>query len=471
MSDTTRLIVLNVGFAAVGAAVVLLAGVPRKAIWLPTVMGLAPAVGLAACGLVATVGAMVGIDVTPATTGSLSLVALLVAVLAGRRWGRGSIGTLSPSRSGVPGLALELGCLALLAVVSVRIVRLGAATGLEAWDGWAMWAPKAHALYVQGDVWGPVFADRAYGMQHPEYPVLLPALEALASGAIDRFDPSFADIEGSVAVVAFGWAAWAILRVVVAPVLAAAVAVALTGSAPLIANAVADYGDSVVAAFTSLGLLCVLVWLTRGSTAMLPLAGLFLAAASTTKSEGLLFALAAVAAASVAARGFGRSVRSVLGLAVGVVAVPIMWMIVDRLNGPGGANIDVTAALDPGAAGRIPTAAARLMEEMADGWSLAGLLAIIAVIAAVVARLWWEVLFVVLWGVLAFAALVGVYWVTTDPIDWYLTTSADRVVFSIMLGFATVAPVLIARVWSQATTTFREDRAVSDQRPLHDATG
>ena len=204
MSDTIRLVLLNGGVAVVGAAVVLLAGVRWHRGWLPTVFGLALAVGLATCGLVAILGAMVGIDVGPAATGVLAVAALLVAwvVLRGRRPG---LGELELPRSGTVARALELASLVLLAVLSVRILRLGAATGLDVWDGWAMWAPKAHALYVEGDVWGPVFTDPAYGMQHEEYPVLLPGLEALASGAIGRFDPPLADIEASVALVAFGW--------------------------------------------------------------------------------------------------------------------------------------------------------------------------------------------------------------------------------------------------------------------------
>ena len=54
--------------------------------------------------------------------------------------------------------------------------------------------PKAHALYVEGDVWGSVFREPAYLMQHQEYPILLPALEALTARALGRFDPALIDI-------------------------------------------------------------------------------------------------------------------------------------------------------------------------------------------------------------------------------------------------------------------------------------
>jgi hypothetical protein len=452
VSDTFRLLALNLGIAAVGSVVVALAGLPLRARWLPTVAGLAPAVGLAACGLVATLGAMVGIDVSVWTLAVLTGLGLVLAWAVVRRR-RPSSGELRPPRSPATGRALELAVLALLAVLSVQIIRLAAATRLDAWDGWAMWGPKTHALFVEGDVWGPVFGSTEYFMQHPEYPVLLPTLEALASSAIGRFDPALADVEAAVALVAFGWATWAILRVVIMPAIAAAVALALTGSGPLIANATENYADSVVAAFTALGLLCLMVWLTKGSTSTLVLSGLFLAATASTKREGLLFALAAVGAALLVARAFGRSVRTVALLAAGVLAVPITWMVVDRLNGPGPKSVDTRALLDPGhvagTADRIPTAATRLVDEIAEGWPLASLLAVVAVAAVLGARLWWEALFVVVWASLAFSALVGVYFATRDPIDWLLATSADRVIFSIVLGAATVAPVLIARAWNE----------------------
>ena len=128
MSDTIRLVLLNGGVAVVGAAVVLLVGVRWHRGWLPTLFGLALAVGLATCGLVAILGAMVGIDVGPAATGVLAVAALLVArvVLRGRTPG---LGELELPRSGTVARVLELASLVLLAVLSVRILRLGAATG------------------------------------------------------------------------------------------------------------------------------------------------------------------------------------------------------------------------------------------------------------------------------------------------------------------------------------------------------
>jgi hypothetical protein len=469
VNDAIRLVALDVAAAAAGATLVVLVGMPVRRSWLPTIAGVALATGLAVFGLLSAAGAMVGLDVGVAATVLLAVVALAGGFLVlSRRPRRPTLGSLAPPSASGVALVAEAALLAVLALLSIRIVRLAAATDLYAWDGWALWAPKAHALFVEGDVWGPVFREPEYSMQHLEYPILLPALEAVSASALGRFDPTLIDVQAAAVLAGFGWAAWAILRLVVMPIVAAAVAVALTGLAPLIDNVVATYADSVVASFTALGVLCAIVWLSTGASPVLALGGVFLAAAASTKSEGLLFALAAIVALGVAARGTGRPIRSVLLFAGGVLLLPAVWAIVDRLNGPGAKNVDTAALVDPGyladEADRIPTAASRLLTEMLEAWPIALLAFALATAAACAARLWWPAIFLALWGTLSFAALVGVYFTSTNPIDWLLTTSADRVVFSIVLGAATSAPVLVGLAWERArlVDAFRERSAPRD---------
>ena len=190
------------------------------------------------------------------------------------------------------------------------------------------------------------------------------------------------------------------------PALAAGVALGLAGSMRLIENGSWNYADTAVASFTALGLLCALVWLSRGASPMLALSALFFAAAASTKAEGLLFALAALAAVLATARGFGRPLRSVGWFAGAVLVVPVTWAVTDRLNGPGAQNVDRATLTDPramlDASGRIPDAAWRLLSESWNGWPLACAFVAAAVVAASLVRLWWHVAFVVLWGLLAF---------------------------------------------------------------------
>ena len=209
-----------------------------------------------------------------------------------------------------------------------------------------------------------------------------------------------------------------------------------------------------LAAFTALGVLCLLVWLIRDAGAMLVLAALFLGAAASTKAEGLLFAVAAIAAAVATARGFGRKLKkSAIAFGAGVLAVPAAWALVDRINGPGAKNIEPLAFVDPreilDTAHRIPTATSTLIDQITGGWPLVSVAVVLAVGAACAARLWWQAAFVGLWAGLALGALVGVYYASAAPIDWQLATSADRVVLSIVLAAATMASVLAGQVWER----------------------
>jgi hypothetical protein len=236
----------------------------------------------------------------------------------------------------------------------------------------------------------------------------------------------------------------------------------------LIENGAGNYADTAVASFTALGLLCVLVWLARGATATLVLSAVFFAAAASTKVEGLLFALTGIAAVLATARGFGRRVRPVGWFALAVLAVPVLWAVVDRLNGPGAKNVDRAALTDPDtmadAAGRIPNAASHLVSVTWDRWPLVCTFLAAAVAAVCLVRLWWHAAFVVVWGGLTFVALVAVYYASVAPIGWLLTTSADRVVFSLVLGLATCAPVLVGAAWEEVAARAEEPaRAVRPQ--------
>ena len=111
---------------------------------------------------------------------------------------------------------------------------------------------------------------------------------------------------------------------------------------------------------------------------------------------------------------------------------------------------DPDAILD--ASGRIPTASSQLFAEIVDGWPLVSIAVAAAVLAAVLVRLVWPVAFVGLWALLAFAALVAVYYASTAPLDWLLITSGDRAVYSIPLGLATMAPILVGLAWERLRT-------------------
>ena len=74
---------------------------------------------------------------------------------------------------------------------------------LVEWDGWAIWAMKARALYDFGGVAHGVFTTAPYGpLQHP---LLLPALEATGFRSLGAFDGTLIHVQ--LALLAFGFAA------------------------------------------------------------------------------------------------------------------------------------------------------------------------------------------------------------------------------------------------------------------------
>ena len=91
-------------------------------------------------------------------------------------------------------------------------------------------------------------------MQHQEYPGPVPGARGTVGERHRSLRPETDRHRAGGRLVAFGWGAWAVLRLMIMPAVAAAVALGLTGSAPLIENGAANYADSVVASLTALGL-------------------------------------------------------------------------------------------------------------------------------------------------------------------------------------------------------------------------
>jgi hypothetical protein len=99
-------------------------------------------------------------------------------------------------------------------------------------------------------------------------------------------------------------------------------------------------------------------------------------------------------------------------------------------------------------ADRVSPAVARLAEELASGsWGLLLPLALVAVAAAVLARRYRLSVFALLWPTLAFGGLVLVYWISVVPIELTLTWTASRIVDSLIIGSAALAPLLIGEAW------------------------
>jgi hypothetical protein len=73
-------------------------------------------------------------------------------------------------------------------------------------------------------------------------------------------------------------------------------------------------------------------------------------------------------------------------------------------------------------------------------------LAEVALVAALVARRFALAGFAIAWAALGWAGLLLVYWIADSPDAGLLVNSANRTVDTLVLGAATLAPILVGRV-------------------------
>jgi hypothetical protein len=75
-------------------------------------------------------------------------------------------------------------------------------------------------------------------------------------------------------------------------------------------------------------------------------------------------------------------------------------------------------------------------------WGLLVPLFAAALVTAIVARRYALAGFAALWTLLAFAGLVLIYWISVIPIELALVWSGDRTIITLVVGAASLAPVL-----------------------------
>jgi hypothetical protein len=349
-------------------------------------------------------------------------------------------------------------------VLLVHAGRAFAVRPLKEWDGWAIWATKARALYEFGGAYKPVFAH----YEPVAHPILLPSLEAIAFRTMGTYDGTLLHVQ--LIALAFGFAAalWSLLGDRVPVGILGVAALALLSASPVLAQLSTNLADVPLAFFSALGLVCLARFVDTGDGWTLAGAALFLGAAMLTKSEGLLFATAAFAAvATVTATSRDRRRLAHVGLsAAAAIAILVPWRIYLAANDLRNAEYRLSDALDPGyladRSERVRPAVSRLWDELsAAEWGLLVPLAAISIVAALLARRYRLAAFAAVWPVLAFLGLVLVYWISVVPIELTLTWTASRLVVSLVIGAAAVAPLLVAAAWREAVPS--GDRRASQE--------
>jgi hypothetical protein len=347
----------------------------------------------------------------------------------------------------------EKALLVVLVALAAFVVAAAAVRPLMEIDGWEIWGLKAYALFADGDARGQVFHGTAYTPSHPEYPLLVPGLEALGLGFLGRFDVSLVDVPLATVSVTAAISLWAVLRLRVPGWLAASVPVAMLGLPATWEELGRNHVDVPLAFLVALGVLCLALAIEQADSAPARLAAVALVGAAATKNEGQLLAIAALAMAFAFAPT--RTIRTrVLAVSMAVLAVVIGWAVVLALRDVETVDFRLGGAFDPqflaDRSERAVVAAERLVTETFSLWLTLSLFALAAIVAGLVAGVIRTAGFCLCWCALSLAGFTWIYWISRWPLQEHLDSSATRLVTSVVFGAVAIAPLLLEPAFAVA---------------------
>jgi hypothetical protein len=224
-----------------------------------------------------------------------------------------------------------MGVVLLVALVAVGAVlaystREATVIPVSQWDEFAMWSKKAIFLFDYSHLDPTFFAGGAYVHMHPEYPILLPLLEAFVFKGMGTPAARPMHVEFVVLLVAFLWAvAFLVWRR--RPTLAwVPVLLGIAISPWIWDQLLTGYADLPLTFLLGTGVLTLGLWLEDQRPQWLILAVVLLAGAANTKMEGLVASLAALliaVAVRLVLRQGRPAIHAVLALvALGVTVLP-----------------------------------------------------------------------------------------------------------------------------------------------------
>jgi uncharacterized membrane protein YhaH (DUF805 family) len=431
----------NLCFLAAGAGIGRALGLWRSPRELPGVLPVAYLVGVAACGIAAEWALVAGLDL--ARWQVVAGCAVLAAT--GLRPARGG-----PTLPASPRAAARV-VLALQAAVGLVVALLlldAVFRPLSEWDAWAMWTMKAKAITLLGGLDAGVFAGVPYHHLHQDYPLLLPAVEAIGFRFMGAVDTQVIHLQAALLTAALVLSLPRLLSGRVPPVVAWSSALLIAVSPSLVDQAGAGLADAPLAVFFAMAAVCAWRWLAEGRPEMLVLVALFAGAVLATKREGTPFVVALVVVVVVAA-GRGRRL-SAAAAGVAAIATAVPWQLWLHSNGVDTSNGEIPYAkvVDPGylagRLGRIPTGAGSLVWHALQpgAWLVIVPAAAVAVVLAARGGERRTAVFVAAVACLVLVSVVWAYWVGRPSLHYYLQHSARRVVTTPVVLLGAFLPVL-----------------------------
>lgn len=372
--------------------------------------------GLAGAGLASAASGAAWLLGLPPAQGQFAAVLIGIAALA-RHGARGLRLAMTGTRRPVPpwvSLAFGAALVLVLGLLAEHLVRYPDG----GWDARAIWSLRARHLFF--DARRAAFAPEL-GLNHPDYPLLLPQLVAdgfRAAGGLSPWAhalPAFVFAALLVALLASG------ATVLTTPATGLLAGLALLGTPALLQLSLTECADVPLAAFL-LGAVVLLHW--RDDFRALVLAGCLASLGAWTKNEGLLYLLA-LAVALAASR---RRVASFLLGALPVLALLLCFKL--KVAPPNDLAGDTTARevlrrlaepLRWAAIGRALVSRLWLFES----WGLAVPAAALLLAARRRAGFAGHALLLLL------AVIVAIYLATPRDLVEHMRTSLDRLLFQL----------------------------------------
>ena len=439
------LLAANALMLVVGLGLLPLLGVARswRELWARS--GLAWLCGMVATGIVAANLALVHVSVGWI---GLAVLAVLAAAAGGRRlWETELPAMRRPTWPSVAGAAVVL-------AVLVEYGRAFVVAPLNRYDAWAIWALKGHALYAFGWADPAVFAGSAYRFANLDYPLWLPAIEALDFHAMGAFDTRVLHLQFLLFLAAALAALAALLRDLVPPVLLWCSLVAIALAPAVFDQLLTAYADVPLALIFAVGAAAAGRWLVTNERWSLALAALCYAGALLTKNEGGLFVLGAFLGLLVAARTRWRALA--VAAAVDVLLV-LPWRIYVRVHDIHSINYSLGDSFDvdhvSGRLGVMRIAFRTLGGEMVavGKWGLLMPLFVLVIVAALVVGMRALPLYAIVMTLVPWVGLSWIYVISHFEYSSYLDSTKERVIASIVLAGAALTPLIASEAWARAT--------------------
>ena len=455
MSPYAGIVLLDLLYAAVGAAVLAGLGIARSTRAALLHAGLALIVGWALVGTAASMLLTAGLA---AAVWQILLAAALPAAAAlflARRVPARPARLLGSARGVQTWLAVAGA--AVLVVYLEALFWRSRFSQPAAWDVWSFWLPKAKSIVYFGGLDTSVGGFTSFA--NSDYPPFAPAVESLTFRFAGDVRTDVLPMQHWVLAAGF-FAALAVLLARRVPQWILWPSLSLLALMPGFTRLVgSSLADEPLAMLIALAGVCGALWLLDDDPRLVALAGVFMIAATLVKNEGLLYALLIAVLLALLAGRRRMLVPAALGGAAVLAILPWkLWLSAH--------DVPRNAAYDPGdllRPGYLADRSERLWTALHDvpgyflswdAWLLALPLAL--ALAAVLVRTRPRLSAFVLGTVaVGFAGNLVVYWVSRDPIDWYISTTADRTSATLAVFCAAVIPLLAAEALASRRSSVR----------------